>query len=415
MRRGTVFRRCSTCGRRFEGKACARCGSERASWAFKVDTAPVGAKRKQLMRSGFKTRAQANGALAQFQVDKNAGAYIEPSKITVGEYLNDWLAGLRGSESIRRTTLKTYSVAVEHHVMPRIGDVRLQDLTHGAVKRLYSDLRQSGNAKRGAVGQPLSAKSVHNVHLALHRALDDAMRSGLLRSNPANRAHQLPAERPEMRTWSATELRRFLAWTRDDRLFPLWRLMASTGMRRGEALGLSWRDVDLDGHRLSIRQQLTRSGDKVRLVAPKTDAGRRSIALDEATVEALRALSTAQSAEKVLLDSAYQDRDLVFCRPDGVAYDPDVITHQFDRAVANAGVPRVRLHDLRHTYATLALKAHVSVNVVSRRLGHSRVSVTQDIYQHVIAGMDEDAAQQIADLVDADPEAGFSSVSGGQR
>ncbi len=194
------------------------------------------------------------------------------------------------SEPIRRTTLKTYDVAVRLHIKPRIGDFRLQELTHGTIKGLYSDFREGSYAKGDGVGGALSAKSVHNVHLALHRALDDAVRAGLIRSNRADRAHQLPAECPEMKTWNAAELRRFLAWTQGDRLFPLWRLMASTGMRRGEALGLSWRDVDLESGRLSVRQQLTRSGDHVRLVAPKTAAGRRSIALD----------------------AAYQDHDLDF-------------------------------------------------------------------------------------------------------
>jgi integrase len=416
MRRGTVFRRCARCSRRFEGKVCANCGCLRSSWAFKADIAPLGAKRKQVLRAGFKTRAEANEALARLQTERKDGTYIEPSKVTVGRYLDQWLEGLTGSEAVRKTTLKTYDVAVRLHIKPRIGDVRLQELTHAGIKRLYSDLRQGGYAKAGGLGRPLSAKSTHNVHLCLHRALDDAVRAGLLRSNPASRAHQLPAERPEMKTWSATELRRFLAWTEDDRLFSLWRLMASTGMRRGESLGLAWHDVDLDARRLSVRQQLTRSGDKVRLVAPKTAAGRRSIALDDATVEVLRALATAQGDEKILLDRAYQDHDLVFCRSDGVAYDPDVITHQFDRAVAKAGVPRIRLHDLRHTAATLALKAGIPVKVVSQRLGHTKASVTQDIYQHVIAGMDEDAAQRIADLIAAPaPEAGIGSVSGLQR
>src|SRR5262249_41294168 len=161
-------------------------------------------------------------------------------------------------------------------------------------------------------------------------------------------------------------------------------------MRRGEVMGLRWKDVQLDAGRLSVSQQLARQGEKVVFGQPKTRAGRRSIALDAVTVTALQAQRKAQVAERLMFGPGYQDLDLVFARADGSPYDPDVISQTFERLARQAGVRPIRFHDLRHTHATLALRAGVSVKVVSERLGHTKASVTQDIYQHVIPGMQED-------------------------
>ncbi len=183
----------------------------------------------------------------------------------------------------------------------------------------------------------------------------------------------------------------------------LWRSRARAGKPR------AWQDVQLDASRLSVRQQLARQGEKVAFGQPKTKAGRRSIALDPVTVAALQARRKAQAADRLLFGPGYEDPDLVFARADGSPYDPDVVSQTFERLVKEAQKqgrenrtlqPRmIRFHDLRHTHATLALQAGVPVKVVSERLGHSKASVTQDIYQHVIPGMQEDAAVRIAALV----------------
>jgi integrase len=149
-----------------------------------------------------------------------------------------------------------------------------------------------------------------------------------------------------------------------------------------------------------VRQQLSRQGEKVGFGPVKSTAGRRSIALDSVTVAAIRAHRQAQASERLAFGPAYQDHDLVFAHPDGSPQDPDVISQTFERLIRHAGLRSIRLHDLRHTHATLALQAGVPVKVVSERLGHSKASVTQDIYQHVIPGMQEEAAARIAAVVD---------------
>jgi integrase len=167
-------------------------------------------------------------------------------------------------------------------------------------------------------------------------------------------------------------------------------------MRRGEVLGLPWRDVDLGQPRVSVTQTLV--GER-RLSSPKTEKGRRSVALDSGTVEGLRAHRARQLEERLAFGPDYENSGLVFCREDGAALSPNAFSQTFDRLVKAAGLPRIRFHDLRHTHATLALQAGVHPNVVSERLGHSTVSITLDIYSHAIPVLQESAAELVAALV----------------
>ncbi len=203
-----------------------------------------------------------------------------------------------------------------------------------------------------------------------------------------------------MRTWSAEQLRAFLEHVADDRLSAAWRLSATTGLRRGEVLGLRWRDVDLDARRCSIVRSLVTSKGAPRFEEPKTRSGRRSVALDPQTVTALRVHRRRQAAERLAWDAAYTDHGLVFCREDGTPIWPRSFSRMFDNHVTDAEVARIRLHDLRHTHATLALAAGVHPKVVSERLGHSTVGITLDIYSHAIPAMQEEAAALVANLID---------------
>ena len=402
MRSGFVFRRCTRCGSRVSERRCA-CGSDSLSWAFTVDVAPVGApKREQRKRQGFATKAAALDAMAKLQKEKSEGTHVEPSKLTVKDYLASWLAGGAGGH-IRPTTLKTYDVAVRVHITPRIGSVPLQQLTRAQVKALYHDLQIEGYAKgKEKVGTPLSSKSVHNIALALRKALADAVTEGALRSNPADAGHKLSTERPEMQTWTSDELRRFLAAVaHDERLHPLWRVASMTGMRRGEVLGLRWRDLTGDFGGINLQQQLVRAGQTVTFGAPKTKAGRRAISLDPGTAAALEKLHQRQAKDKMKWGEAYATLDLVFCHPNGRPYDPDVITHQFGLACSRARVKTIRLHDLRHTHATLLLQANVHPKVVQERLGHSSIMVTLDRYSHVLPTMQIEAAAKLGGIVDS--------------
>lgn len=397
MRMGRVFRRCSGCGGRVESKRCTSCGGDRFTWGFVVDVAPVGAPRRQRRGGGYTTKAEATAAMNELQTRIAGGTFVEPSRQTVAAYLEEWLAGVRGE--VRGGTWRSYRDAVTHHIAPRIGDLPLQALTRNRVRALYQELATSGRV-RGGTG--LSPKTVHNVHLALRKALGDAVADRLIPANPADAAHRLPTARAEMTTWSGAELARFLAAVRDDPRFALWRLAATTGLRRGEVLGLRWRELDLEAGRLRVTQQRVRGADGLGFGAPKTAKGRRSVALDPTTVAAMRAHRVRQNEERLAFGPGYQDADLVFARADGSPEDPDAISQAFERLERRVGLPRIRFHDLRHTHATLALAAGIHPKVVQERLGHSSITVTLDTYSHAIPAMQEDAATRIAALVDAE-------------
>lgn len=341
----------------------------------------------------------------ELQAAVATGAFVEPSRQTVEQYLTSWHTSLRGR--IRGGTWRGYELNLRRHIVPRIGRLPLQSLTRAAVKAMYADLEASGGPHR----QPLSTKTVHNVHLTLRKALADAVEDRMIVANPADGAHRLGRDRPEMHTWSANELATFLASVEGDSLFALWRLAATTGMRRGEVLGLRWQEVDLDAARVQVVQQRVRGADGYAYGPPKTARGRRSIALDPITVGALRAHRQAQGVIRPNFGAGYDvDADLVFARADGSPIDPDTISGLFERIVQRNALPRIRLHDLRHTHATLALAAGIHPKVVQERLGHTSVTMTLDLYSHAVPAMEAEAASRIAALIDT-PGAQSVSIS----
>jgi integrase len=242
----------------------------------------------------------------------------------------------------------------------------------------------------------------HHVHTCLHKALKDAVRCGRIARNPLDAADP-PRKKgdgaKEMQTWSAEQLKAFLESVKEDRLHALWHVIAFTGMRRGEALGLRWSDVDLENGRLSVRRALIPTNREVVVSEPKTAKGRRVIALDPATVEVLKSQAARQLDEQDEWEGLWTDSGLVFTAEDGSALDPESISRWWRLAVKTSMLPKIRLHDLRHTHATLALQAGIHPKVVSERLGHATVSITLDTYSHAIPAMQEEAAALIAGLV----------------
>jgi len=201
------------------------------------------------------------------------------------------------------------------------------------------------------------------------------------------------------KTWDAKQPKAFLGSVKDDRLAQLWRVFAMTGMRRGEVCGLRWEDVDLERGRLSVRRALIPHGDGVITSELKTAKGRRQIALDAATLEAFKAQALQQLADQEKAEFAWSDSGYDFTMDDGRSLHPQSVSRAFDRAIGAAKLPRIRLHDLRHTHASLALAAGINPKVISERLGHATVSIALDTYSHAIPALQEEAAERIEGLV----------------
>ena len=368
--------------------------------------------RHQASKGGFPTKRAAEEHLKGVLGDKLSGSYVTPAKMTLGSYLTESWLPLQ-QQRLRASTLDDYTRRIEHYILPAIGRVVLQELDAVRLDRLYADLLNHGGRRGGA----LSPKSVRNVHVIIRKALADATRKRLVTRNVAIDADPPRVPGPgehEMATWSPEELRTFLNDITRHRLFAAYVLAASTGMRRGEVLGLRWSDVDLDRGIAAVRQTIISVAYAITVSEPKTARGRRTISLDTATVAILRAHRRRQQQERATLGDDYDDHDLVFARPDGHPVHPDVFTQTFDRTVARLGLRRVRLHDLRHTYATLALRAGVDAKTVSARLGHSTVSFTLDVYTKTVPQLDREAAEKIAGLIFGDvPARGHAADQGG--
>jgi integrase len=294
--------------------------------------------------------------------------------VRVADFLTaTWLPAVAGS--VRPTTFAGYRCHVVRHLVPRLGSLELENVSPPAINRFYAELVSSG----------LNATTVRRIHATLQRALRDAVRWDLLDHNPAERSDPPRSARPEMKTWSAAELRSFLSFVRRDELYVLWLVLAMTGMRRGEALGLRWGDVDLERRLVVVRRTIVVAGHEVVESEPKTAKGKRVVALDETTAAALGDLDRGSNS--------------VFVGTDGSRPHPTRVSKRFARLVVDSGLPRIRLHDLRHTHATLALEAGVNPKIISERLGHSTVAFTLDVYSHALQHMQEEAAEKIGGLV----------------
>jgi integrase len=328
-----------------------------SSWTALWDaTDPTTGKRRQKSKGGFARQKDAERFLSETLASVNAGTYVEPSKQPLGRFLLDeWLPAIRGT--VRPNTHDTYERLMRVHVARRdVGAIPLRSLNGGHLNGLYAELEAAG----------LSVNTRRLIHSTLNRALHDCVRWDKLSRNPAKNADPPSASRTRVQAWTSGELRRFLARVREDRLYPLWRLAATTGMRRGELLGLTHQALGLDHARLRVEQQLRAD---MTFGPPKSRRSERTIALDPETVEALRRHVDMQTLERALAGPAYEDLDLVFCDALGRPLRPDSTSTAFLQHRKAAKIPVGSMHVLRHTAATIALTENVPLHVVAARLG----------------------------------------------
>ena len=357
----------------------------------------TGRKRRRWVPAGTR-RADAERVLADLIRRKYDGEPVPTERLTVAQYLTERWLPIQQSR-LRTSTYDSYRRNIDLHVVPALGRRPLAKLTADDLDLFYAALLTSGRKQGGGRSRGLAPKTVRNIHLMLSKALVDAARKGLIARNVASLADAPSAKssKDEIRAWDAQQLRVFLDAVRSHRLHPAFHLAAHTGMRRGEVLGLRWQDLDLDAGRLSVRQALVEVAYVVHMSDVKTDTGRRTIDIDPGTVDVMKAWRIDRAEERGGTDP--RGDELVFSKPDGTWIHPQSFSQIVDRKVAKLDVPTISLHDLRHTHATLLLKAGVPVKVVSERLGHANVAFTMSVYQHVLPGMQAEAAETFAALL----------------
>jgi integrase len=349
----------------------------------------------------------ANVTQARRARDVTRGAKAEgrkapaPSTMTFGDLFETWnekLEQLVVDGAMSPTTARNYR-ELHRLYCSSLDGVRLQDLDVHELEKLYSRLRMSG----GRGGRPLAPKSVRNVHGTISRVLNEAVRLGIIPSNPAvlvdgkligSEAKQARQRRMREEVWSPAELRAFLDATREQRLYALWHLAATTGMRRSELLGLRWESVDLDGATLRVESvRVVIDHEVIEKNITKSDASAAVVALDPQTVDVLRA-HRARQREELMAASEWVDSGLVFVDEHGEGVHPDVALRTFKRLAKRAGLRPIRLHALRHSYAAALRDAGVDVQAISERLRHASARITSDLYLHGSEQID----RQTADL-----------------
>ena len=374
-------------GRRGHGEGSIR---QRANgrWEARV-TVGYGPNGRQIRRSYYAdTRTAAQQRLTKALSELQQGLPLADERQTVGAFLERWLEDCHRTK-VRPSTYVRSAQIMRDHLAPHIGRIRLAKLTPADVQRLVNSLHASG----------LSAKSVANIHGVLRSALNQAVRWGDLARNVATLV-SLPRDPvSEIEPFTPEEAVAFLEAIRGDRLETVFTVILALGLRRGEALGLRWDDVDLENGTLTVRRSLRRQDGRLTLVEPKTTRGRRTLVLPQFALTSLQGHRKRQVQERLLAGAGWTDTDFVFTSTVGTAIDPDNLSHRFKRILEKAGLRPQRLHDLRHCAATLMLIQNVPARVVQEILGHAHVSTTLGIYSHVIPSLKRDAADRVDNLL----------------
>jgi integrase len=327
-----------------------------------------------------KTREEVQERLVAALSDVQKGIPIPTERQTLAQFLQSWLAEVV-KPSVRPKTLKTYDYIVKLHILPDLGNRVLTKLSPQDVQRFLNDKLKSG----------LSARTVRHINDTLRCALNMALKWGLVSRNVATLVGPPRIQRKEIRSFAPEDARTFLKAIKGDRLEALFSVALSLGLRQGEALGLRWQDVDFDAGTLRVSFAIQRIEGRLQMVEPKTERSRRVLPLPKTVVSALRAHRSRQLEEKLALGPEWQETGLVFTSSIGTPLEPRNVVRKFHALLKDAGLPRSRFHDLRHSCASLLLAQGVPARTVMEILGHSQISLTMNTYAHVMPAMKQDA------------------------
>lgn len=346
----------------------------------------LGYKAGKRVRKSFygETRRAVQDQLSRALREADQGIAPTDGRLTLARYLARWLSDAV-RPSVRPSTFRAYEMHVRLYLIPDLGSTPLARLTAIQVQAMLNARLKTG----------LSPRTVHHIRAVLRKALNQAVRWGLLSRNVATMVDPPRTTSVEIRPLSPRDARALLGAVKGDRLEALFTVALALGLRQGEALGLTWADVDLDSGTLTIRRALQRVAGKLQFIEPKTTRSRRTVALPPIVVASLRAHRARQLEERLFAGSRWQEKDLVFTTSIGSPLDGPNVTHRLQRLLDEASLPRMRFHDLRHACASLLLAQGVHPRVVMEALGHSQISLTMNTYSHVLPTLQREAAHRM--------------------
>lgn len=340
------------------------------------------------------TKRAAQSKLAELVASKAQGAYVLPSVLTLEGYLSQWLDEWQAR--VGGKTFNEYRQKMTRYVVPSLGKTPLQKVGSLAVQRLYRELQERG----GVGGTPLSAQTVTHVHRILNKAMRQAVRWQLIPRNPLEGVDAPTVRQKEMQTLAPEQAKQLIAAAEGTAFYGPLVVFLASGARRGEVAGLMWTDIDLDGATLTIRRSVEQVGRNLRLKEPKSGK-LRVVTIPGFLVTVLRKQKAEQAERRLLLGEAYKmdHGPLVFPNEDGTLRTPDSLTRAFARLLQKAGLTGLRLHDCRHSFATILIEAGQDAKTVSAMLGHSDIRTTLNIYARATSEMQKEAAQKLDRLL----------------
>jgi integrase len=348
------------------------------NWSFTVDvgTDPVTGKRKQISRSGFKTKKEAQVVCAELITDYEKGNIIPTNeKETVGTFIVNFLENTIKNE-VSESTYRSQKGYTENHIIPFLGKIKLQKLTAIEIQKFYSHLIEQG----------LSPGTVHNIGNFLGKTLRIASEWGLINRNVAAVVKKPTYKQPKMKVWTQDEVDRFLDKTRTSRFHAAYVIALTTGMRFGEICALNWDDVDLKNRLIHVNKTVVYASKKIYIQESTKTGLSRSIAIPEFVVNYLKKYKLEQQPNVLNLIIAGVKNEIVY---------NSAFSKTFQTDIKKADVPRIRIHDMRHTHASLLLQSGENIKVVSERLGHAKVTTTLNTYAHVLPNMQQTLADNL--------------------
>ncbi|MGE7427148.1 tyrosine-type recombinase/integrase [Bacillus thuringiensis] len=343
---------------------------------------PETGKRRQKWFSGYKTKKEAENDVAKKITELNEGTFVEPSKVTLKDYLIQWLEIKK--MSVEKSSLSRYKSNINKHIIPSIGMISLHKLNVMHIQRCYQTALNNG----------LANNTILFLHRTLKAAINLAVKQNIISKNPATFAEIPKKEKSSIQIWTEEEVKQFLLHSQESRYHIGYLLAITTGMRLGEVLGLRWQDVDFNNHTVTINQ--TVGHDNLIKQSAKNNSSKRTIPIPLEVIEELKKRKIQINKDKLRIGPAYNDLDLIICNKLGKVTIRETFTRHFYRLIKDAGIKRIKFHDTRHTHATLLLKQGVHPKVISERLGHSDISITLRVYSHVLPNMQEDAVKIFA-------------------
>lgn len=349
-------------------------------WSFVVELPRINGKRTQKWYSGYDTKKQAEKELAKIVNEINKGTLVIPDDSTLEEYLNGWFDSRR--DNLSPTTISGYKTIIEKHLIPDLGQIKLSELKPLTIQRYYSR-------------KDLAERTLLHHHRLLRKALEDARKWEMIYRNPCDLVNAPKPKKYKARVLDPDEIKEFLGKLEKTSMYIPIALLLALGLRRGELLALKWTDIDYINKTLSVERNLVLNSDyEIVIKSPKNESSIRTLPLSDRSINLFKKKSI-ENKELKLYSDEWTDSDFIFVEPNGEKMNPQNFSRRFKYYVKKFGINDIRLHDLRHTNATIMLSSGVSAKVASKRLGHSNISTTMDIYSHVLEELNLEATEKL--------------------